>query len=477
MARITLGLVVILSTAVVSVQAVPGPPSGLAATVTGTTVVLNWVAPSGATLIGYRIEAGSAATLSNLASIVVGVTPTFTATAVPAGTYFVRVRAIAADGEGPPSNEIVVVVGGPTGCVPNAPTAFAASVQGDSVALTWAAPVGGCAPTGYVLQAGSGPTASDLAALPVAGTSFSTGAPPGRYYARVVAVNAFGSSPPSNELIIAVGGIAPGTVNIVESSRAILVGPGDTAIIVGEVRNESPQSALFVRVNIQLLGAGGAPLGTASTFLLGQSRRVLPSGIIDASALAPGALGCFYLPTTVPVAAISRVNSSLSFERLDNIPMRSFVSFANPTGIRTGGQMRVTGAVLNRGPILTYLNTAILYLQEAGGAAVGCDFAEVAGSPVQLPTGTITNTGLAPGQVGGFDKVTHAPANATQVRGWVQWAEEGGAVAVGDPLAERAEATYAFINRVGETDEGRRDANDAYNALQAERREVALRPR
>src|SRR5687767_4272845 len=128
MARITLGLVVILSTAVVSVQAVPGPPSSLAATVTGTTVVLNWAAPSGATLLGYRIEAGSAATLSDLASIVVGVTPTFTATAVPAGTYFVRVRAIAVDGESAPSNEIVVVVGGPTGCVPGPPTAFSASI-------------------------------------------------------------------------------------------------------------------------------------------------------------------------------------------------------------------------------------------------------------------------------------------------------------------------------------------------------------
>ena len=108
MVRRTLGFIVILFATAVSVQAVPGPPSGLAATVTGTTVVLNWTAPSGATLIGYRIEAGSAATLSDLASIVVGVAPTFTANAVPAGRYFVRVRAIAADGEGPPSNEIVV---------------------------------------------------------------------------------------------------------------------------------------------------------------------------------------------------------------------------------------------------------------------------------------------------------------------------------------------------------------------------------
>jgi hypothetical protein len=124
---------------------------------------------------------------------------------------------------------------------------------------------------------------------------------------------------------------------------------------------------------------------------------------------------------------------------------------------------------------LTYLNTAVLFMQETSGFAVGCDFASVNGIPVRLPNGTITNTGLLPGQVGGIDKVTHAAVNVTSVDGWVQWAEEGGAVAVGDPLAERAEETYNLINRVGDTDEGRREAHDAYNALQAERRALALR--
>jgi hypothetical protein len=480
MARITLGLVVILSVAGVSVQAVPAPPTNLVATVTGTTVVLTWTAPSGAALIGYRIDAGSAATLSNLASIVVGTAPTFTASAVPLGTYFVRVHAIGVDGASTPSNEIVVVVGGgPSGCAPNAPTGFAASFQGTNVGLTWSPPVGGCPPTGYVLQAGSGPGATDLAALPVAGTSYSTGAPVGAYYARVVAVNAAGSSPPSNELIITVGCTAPvGTVDAVESTLAIFSAPNGNAIVIGQVCNRSAESAMFVRMNLNLLGAGGAPVGTANTFIRGQSRRAVPSLVIDTSALAPGDLGCFFLPTNVPVAALSPARPlswSVAFERIPNLPMASTVSLINPAAIRTGTQMRTVGAVLNRGPILTYFNTAILYMQEAGGAAVGCDFGVVSGIPVRLADGTVTNTGLQPGQSGPFDKLTHAPSNATTVTGWVQWGEENGATAIGDPLADRAAATYAFIDRAGATDEGRREANDAYNELQAERRALALR--
>jgi hypothetical protein len=337
-------------------------------------------------------------------------------------------------------------------------------------------PVGGCPPTGYVLQAGSGPSATDLAALPVAGTSFSTGAPPGTYYARVVGVNAFGSGPPSNELIITVGGVAEGTVDVVGSTLAIVTAPNGTAIIIGQVSNRSPEPVMFVRANVGVIGAGNAPIGSATTFIRGQSRRVLPSGVIDPSALAPGDLGCFYLPTTVPVSAISRITTSLTVDRVTSAPLTSTVSFVSPTAIRTGSQMRIVGTALNRGPLLTYFNTAILYIQEAGGAAVGCDFAAVNGSPVRLGDGSITNTGLQPGQSGGFDKVTHAPANATSVTGWVQWAEEGGAVAIGDPLAERAAATSSFIEQAGETDEGRRDANGAYNELQTARRELALRP-
>jgi hypothetical protein len=87
-----------------------GPPSApvLSTVTTGSTVTLSWSAPSGAT--SFVLEAGSATGLANLVDSDVGGTPSYVATGVGAGTYFVRVRAKNSCGTGVPSNETVVVV-------------------------------------------------------------------------------------------------------------------------------------------------------------------------------------------------------------------------------------------------------------------------------------------------------------------------------------------------------------------------------
>ena len=55
-------------------------------------------------------KAGSAPALANLASVSTGsTTPAFAATA-PAGTYFVRVRALNSTGASAASNEVTIVV-------------------------------------------------------------------------------------------------------------------------------------------------------------------------------------------------------------------------------------------------------------------------------------------------------------------------------------------------------------------------------
>src|SRR5262245_902948 len=78
----------------VALGAVPSAPVSLAAQVTGSTVTLTWTPPAIGPVLAYRLEAGSASGLSNLANTIVGATPSFTATLVPNGTYFIRVRAI-----------------------------------------------------------------------------------------------------------------------------------------------------------------------------------------------------------------------------------------------------------------------------------------------------------------------------------------------------------------------------------------------
>jgi hypothetical protein len=86
------------------------PAGNLSATVAGNVVSLFWeTSPSSG--VQHVVEAGSASGLSNLARLAVPTGATsITVADVPAGTYFVRVRAVNAVGTSEPSNEIVVNV-------------------------------------------------------------------------------------------------------------------------------------------------------------------------------------------------------------------------------------------------------------------------------------------------------------------------------------------------------------------------------
>jgi glucose/arabinose dehydrogenase len=96
----------VVVTVAANCTAPPPPPQGLTQTVTNQTVNLAW-SSTGAS--GHVIEAGSESGLSNLATIAVGATPSFT-TQAPSGTYHVRVRATNLCGASVPSTEVVVVV-------------------------------------------------------------------------------------------------------------------------------------------------------------------------------------------------------------------------------------------------------------------------------------------------------------------------------------------------------------------------------
>ena len=126
-------------------------------------------------------------------------------TNVPAGIYFVRVRAIGLDGVGPTSNEVQVNVGVCT-LPPGAPQLAQPNISGNSVALAWTGAASGCAAANYSLLAGSATTLSNVTIANVGPlTSLATIAPTGTYYVRVVAHNVYGTSAPSNEVVAAIG--------------------------------------------------------------------------------------------------------------------------------------------------------------------------------------------------------------------------------------------------------------------------------
>lgn len=135
--------------------------------------------------------------------------PVFMAGPVPDGRYYaVVVRGVVEAPLAPASawSEIVVNVA-TCNSAPGAPTNLlgqgvepGGSVQ---VYLGWSDGPG-CPPQSYEIVAGYSPGASDAAAIPWNARVFSAVAPPGTYYVRVHAVNPFGRSGPSNEVLITV---------------------------------------------------------------------------------------------------------------------------------------------------------------------------------------------------------------------------------------------------------------------------------
>lgn len=89
----------------------PPLPVVAAAAVVGTRVDFSFTAPRGSPVATtYTLEAGSAPGLSNLATLTIGPQATLSIPGVPAGRYYVRVRARNTAGVSGPSNEVVVDV-------------------------------------------------------------------------------------------------------------------------------------------------------------------------------------------------------------------------------------------------------------------------------------------------------------------------------------------------------------------------------
>ena len=211
--RLALSFVLALVSLSVVAAVAPNPPQSLTAAVNGNIVTLTWLAPStGAVPTSYVVEASLSPAGPVIASFPVTST-SLVVGSVPNGVYYVRVRAVNADGSSAASNEVIVVVpdGGTCLSPPGAPTNLTASVFGTFVTLNWVAPLG-CPATAYAVQAGSAPGLTDIAVINVAGTTLNASAPPGMYYVRVVALNGAGGSLPSNEILVTVTTTPPNLV-------------------------------------------------------------------------------------------------------------------------------------------------------------------------------------------------------------------------------------------------------------------------
>jgi uncharacterized delta-60 repeat protein len=230
----------------------PGAPRQLTAWTEGSTLNLSWQFPgSGGPLTGYLVEAGTGPGLANLAAIPTsGSGTSFSAPGVPAGVYFIRIRARNAAGVSMPSNEMRIVVGPQ---VPGAPNAVAATVSGSTVSLAWAAPASGGTPTTYTVEAGArsglGPASLANFSTGSTATTFSTaGVPAGTYFVRVRASNGSGVGTASNEVMVVVGGAGGGGAVDPDFN------PGANGDIVAIARQ--PDGKLLVGGSFTMIGGG-----------------------------------------------------------------------------------------------------------------------------------------------------------------------------------------------------------------------------
>lgn len=182
---------------------VPAGPGNLRGTAGDKSVALAWNAVSGAA--NYKVYRGTKSdgeVMNTPIATVTGTSFTDTAGLTNGKTYFYFVQAFNAVGGGPLSDEItaVPVAGGGGGTAPAAPTGLNAVPGNGTVGLSWAASSGA---TSYSVYRGTSSGGQGATAVgTVTGTSFSdTGLTNGtRYYYKVRASNAAGSSGLSAEV-------------------------------------------------------------------------------------------------------------------------------------------------------------------------------------------------------------------------------------------------------------------------------------
>lgn len=97
------------SNEVTVVVAPPNAPVMNAPAKIGSTVTFTWTPAAGPVAQSYLLTAAASPGGPTIASVTT-TAPAFTATAVPAGTYYVRVRAVSTAGQSGPSNEVAVTV-------------------------------------------------------------------------------------------------------------------------------------------------------------------------------------------------------------------------------------------------------------------------------------------------------------------------------------------------------------------------------
>jgi hypothetical protein len=211
--------------------AIPTAPTNLTASTSGLSVTFSFGAAANSPT-QYFLQAGLAPGQTAF-EFPLGAATSFTA-AGPPGTYFVRVVAANAEGRGPASNEVTVVLS--AGCaVPTAPVNLRAIVRNTEAFIFWNRPLAGAA-SGYTLQVGAA-SGQTFAQFPASGLTLNATQTSGTYFLRVIANSACGSSVASNEIQIS---FPSNTVRVADPDPGTFLGMPDVAALINRIHNENP---------------------------------------------------------------------------------------------------------------------------------------------------------------------------------------------------------------------------------------------
>ncbi|HEU5257218.1 MAG TPA: fibronectin type III domain-containing protein [Vicinamibacterales bacterium] len=315
---------------------------------------------------------------------------------------------------------------------PTAPANAAASVTspGNSqiaalVTIQWlAAAPGPNAATSYVVEVGDAPGVTNISEFDTGETALSTVQPAavGTYYVRVRSVNACGKSAPSPEPAVTV----TNSISFGEAgARLTTAFYGDDgegyAVVVGVVRGAwGARPTPFVKIDSHFRDSAGTEIGTAFGYAYGRSRRLASTRVIDDSTLGSGETGCYVIFSDVPISSVARVFVTTSWDTAAVEPLRGNVVMQGvQTGTGTLGEVRVQGQVRNSGSVTTYFNEVMIALHDTDNDIIHCDYTFVRGSRLQLPSGVVTDSALAPNQVG--DYLNFHPIDAKYLGRTVTW--------------------------------------------------------
>jgi hypothetical protein len=203
----------------------------LTVTVNAPSVAINWTPVPGA--LGYTLQAGTAAGLSNIASVNLPASITRIAVVAPPGVYYLRVRAFSGTVAGPFSNEAVANMFGPApppSCQPPAAPSVTANVQGGNVTLNWPSVAGAI---GYQVQWSRFSGGTELVENSSTNSHSKYVGVPGTFYARVVALTSCGNATSAEVpfTIVTLTGSGPRTPNPAPGQMLPLPSYGQNVVI------------------------------------------------------------------------------------------------------------------------------------------------------------------------------------------------------------------------------------------------------